>query len=539
MPLRRSGRPYILISALTLVVVSLALLLALQWRALHDIRDVEPKARWAAMRDLVQTLAQEPRLYYRPRARRSLMVPYPLLYPDKRAALAAHFDQTRFEGMRDFFIIDMSDPRVPLFYDPQRHAFVPRPDRAAITAPVVADWLKPRVWPNSGSIISPTIRWETLFWYDDDPRNHLMVYPVFDEERLLAMTGFVFDEHYLLEHIIPEAVRRELPRFLGNRAGEVVIAVRDSYGRPLWENQRGLPQRVDVHYQFEYLFRTWTIGAQSKALTPEQFADRSFRITLAIDGLVALVAVAAIIFAFHVGARGARVAAMKEAFVSNVTHELRTPLASIVLFGRLLRLGEERKSETMRYGAFIEAEGERLSRMVEKILTFSRSRRQPLRKESTDLAALVRTTMAELKPALDSRGFAADVDCEGGPLLAPVDTAALREAIRNLVDNAVSYSGESRRLRVRAVADNGEVAISVTDYGIGIATPDLRRIFDRFYRGSDARVAEVRGTGIGLSIVRAIAEGHGGTVTVQSRVGAGSTFTIRLPRQPEEPCTVS
>ena len=534
MPLRRSGRPYLLLGALTLVVLSLSFLFVLQWRALCDIHDVEPKARWAAMRDLVQVLVSEPRLYYRPRARSALMVPYPLLRPEARAELAAHFDAARFDGMREFFIVDMNDPGVPLFYDSQRHVFVPRPDRASITAILAPDWVKPMVWPNSSSIVSPTMRWDSLFWYDDDPHNHLMIYPVFDEQRLLALTGFVFDDRYFFETLIPRAVRRELPRHLGSRADEVVIAIRDNKGRPLWVNQMGDPQEVDVHQPFQYIFTKWTIGAQSRALTPEQVADHSFHITLAIDGLVALIAVAAIVFAFRAGSRGARVAAMKEAFVSNVSHELRTPLASIVLFGRLLRLGEERKTHTMRYGAFIESEGERLSRMVEQILTFSRSQRQPLHKEPADVAALVRTTVGELKPALDSRGFAADVECESASLIVPVDPGAFREALRNLIDNAVCYSGESRRVRIRAGSGNGDVAVSVTDFGIGISPADQRRIFRRFYRADDPRVRAVRGTGIGLSIVRNIVQAHGGSVTVESRPGAGSTFTIRLPRQSEE-----
>jgi signal transduction histidine kinase len=188
----------------------------------------------------------------------------------------------------------------------------------------------------------------------------------------------------------------------------------------------------------------------------------------------------------------------------------------------------------MRYGAFIESEGERLSRMVEKILTFSRSRQQALRKEPADVGALVRATVGELKPALESRGFAADVDCAAGSLVAPVDAAAFREALRNLIENAVSYSGESRRVRITAGADNGDVVVSVTDFGIGISAADQRRIFDRFYRADDPRVTTVRGTGIGLSIVKNIAEGHGGSIAVESRLDVGSTFIIRLPRESEE-----
>ncbi|HKO59215.1 MAG TPA: HAMP domain-containing sensor histidine kinase [Thermoanaerobaculia bacterium] len=507
-------RRWALALALALLMVSLATLLGLQWRALRDIRETEPKARWSALRELVQELAHLTSEYYRPRARAALIVP-PELFTD-RAALAKHFARTRFDGTREFFLIDMiKDPAgETLVFD--GHAFVSRAG-----APVIHS--RPPQWlPPSELDRTP------LLYFDDsgDTNNRAMYFPVRNARgTLLGMTGLVLDNRWALQ-FVGAAAQARLVRTVGPaRARETVMAIRDGNGRALWLSQEGKPQQVDVHYTFEYVFRDWTIAAQSRTVTPEQLAERSFRLALAANLLVAAIALGAALLAYRASIGEARVAAMKEAFVSNVSHELRTPLASIVLFGRLLRLGEHRRSETMRYGNFIEAEGERLSRMVEKILTFSRTLNEPVVRKPVDLCALVRQTALDLTPP----DVELDVDCDRGPLIVPVDEGAIRQALRNLIENAAHYANGSKRIEVRVDQQANVAAISVRDFGYGIDPDDQVRIFERFFRSADPRVGQVRGTGLGLSIVKSVADAHGGSVAVDSRVGEGSTFTIRLP----------
>jgi signal transduction histidine kinase len=480
---------------------------------LRGIREAEPKARWSVLRELVLQLARLPAEYYRPRARAALIV-RPELFAD-RAALARHFARTRFDGVRTLFLIDMTNKPEgeTLVFD--GNAFVPH-NPLPIVHGRPATWLPP----------SEMDSFPTLVVDGADPNNRVLYFAVRNERgRLLGITGLVVDARWLL-NFLGDAAARGITHAVGpEHARDIVMAVRDDSGRPLWMSQRGSPQHVDVHTSLDYVYRDWTIGAQSRTRTPEQLADRSFRLAIAANLLVAVIAVTAIVLAYRTSVREARVVAMKEAFVSNVSHELRTPLASIVLFGRLLRLGESRLSETKRYGSFIEAEGERLAQMVEKILTFSRTMVEPAKREPLEICAFVRDTARDLAPA----EIQLDLEYSGAPLIARVDQGALRQALRNLIENAVHYSNGSQRIAVSVVPEGDAVAISVRDFGYGIAPEDQERVFDRFFRASDPRVAQVRGTGLGLSIVKSVAEAHGGSVAVESKVGQGSTFTIRLP----------
>jgi signal transduction histidine kinase len=417
--------------------------------------------------------------------------------------------------VRDFFLIDMTKSPwgETLVFD--GHAFVPRTPAPIVHARPAA-WLPP----------SEMDSFPTLVVDGSDPNIRILFYAVRNERgTLLGLTGLVVDSNWLIQFLRGAATRGVTRAVGAEQARDVVMSIRDSGGRALWLSRRGLPQHVDVHTSLEYIYRDWTIGAQSRARTPEELADRSFHLAVAANVLVAAIAVAAIVLAYRASLREARLAAMKEAFVSNVSHELRTPLASIVLFGRLLRLGESRVAETKRYGNFIEAEGERLAQMVEKILTFSRTMNEPVKREPLEVCAFVRETARDLTPP----DVQLDLACDGAPLIARVDQTALRQALRNLIENAVHYSNGSRRIAVSVAPERDRVAIAVRDFGYGIAPEDQERVFDRFFRAADPRVGLVHGTGLGLSIVKSVADAHGGSVAVESRVGKGSTFTIRLP----------
>jgi signal transduction histidine kinase len=109
------------------------------------------------------------------------------------------------------------------------------------------------------------------------------------------------------------------------------------------------------------------------------------------------------------------------------------------------------------------------------------------------------------------------------------DAEALRQALSNLLDNAIRYSGEAREVRVRAWGENGTLKVTVEDSGLGIREDEIAKVFDRFYRGRDEVTRSIRGSGLGLTLVKEIAEAHGGSVEVTSGVGRGSIFRIRLP----------
>ena len=234
--------------------------------------------------------------------------------------------------------------------------------------------------------------------------------------------------------------------------------------------------------------------------------------------------------------RAQRLARQQMEFVAGVSHELRTPVAVIRSAAENLSQGVVANADRVkRYGQMIESESRRLGEMVERVLQYAGieaglglAARVPLSPEE-----IIRSAIDSAMPLLGPGDV--HVQREISSDLPPVvgDAAALRSAVQNLIANAVKYGGADRWVGVRAVlATEGrrrEVRITVTDHGPGIPPSELPHIFEPFYRGADAQARQVHGNGLGLSLVKRIVASHGGRVTVSSRPGVGSAFTMTLP----------
>ena len=229
--------------------------------------------------------------------------------------------------------------------------------------------------------------------------------------------------------------------------------------------------------------------------------------------------------------REARIAELRTQFVSSVSHELKTPLTSIRMFAELLQMRESNDDQQTRFLDTIVSESERLTRLLNNVLDFSRIERgqKTYRLEPAPLAEVVQAAVRTIQYPLTQQGFVLDLDvCEGIPAVA-VDRDGLQQAILNLLTNAMKYSGENREIGLRLSTENGQALIQVSDRGIGIAEKEQSRIFEKFYRVPIPENREISGTGLGLSLVAHIVEAHRGSVDVKSVPGQGSTFTIRIP----------
>jgi len=250
-------------------------------------------------------------------------------------------------------------------------------------------------------------------------------------------------------------------------------------------------------------------------------------------GVIALAAVVALaLLAMRLIRRQAAVAQLRNDLLANVTHELKTPLASMRLLVDTLLNSPVLHEETARqYLQLIARENLRLSRLIDNFLAFSRMERN---KQAFDFSQAAPKDIIDAAAAAVRERFNSQdcrFDAQAAPDLPPVtaDSGALVTALLNLLDNAYKYSGDRKEILLRATAENGQVAFAVRDNGIGVPPHETRRIFRRFYQ-VDQRLARTGGgCGLGLSIVQFIVAAHHGTVRVESEPGQGSTFIISLP----------
>ena len=336
-----------------------------------------------------------------------------------------------------------------------------------------------------------------------------------------------------LEAVLAETpVREALEKTLGGE-GSTICVLLDPQNRPIYAREPiHAAQRVATARVGDAL-PGWQVALyQPLGAAPHQAVRRQIMLFSGAFGILLVVIVAGSVTTYRLVRRESEVARLKEDFVANVSHDLKTPLSVIRMFGETLEMGRVTDPATREeYYRVITRESERLSRLIDNVLDFSRieSGRRTYERVSSPVEPLVRESLEPFAYPLTKGGFRVDVDVAGDLPDVAVDPAAVGQALGNLIDNAIKYSGERRTLRVRAARIGDDLALSVEDEGIGIPPAEHARIFEKFYRVGRSETQGRRGSGVGLALVRHVAEAHGGRVTVESRPGHGSRFTILLP----------
>jgi two-component system, OmpR family, sensor histidine kinase SenX3 len=309
----------------------------------------------------------------------------------------------------------------------------------------------------------------------------------------------------------------------------------------------------------------WLLRLVHRAGSLDAAVERLRRRNLAISSTILGLLAVSLAFVLVSTRRAQRLAAQQVEFVASVSHELRTPLAVIRSAGENLADGVvESPDQVRRYGSLVAEEGRKLGAMVEQVMEYAGMQTDHPRwqKAVVDLPAVVDEAVAGARRLPEARGVSIEVQADAG--LPPIegDRAALVRAVQNLVENAVKYGqthqstvdsrepnvGSRSWVGVRVTADGAEegfgpaasrqppaasrgwILIEVRDHGPGIDAAERRRIFEPFVRGRAATAARVAGNGLGLSIVRRVAEGHGGRVDVVGNAPTGATFRMTLPR---------
>ncbi|MFM7199327.1 MAG: sensor histidine kinase [Myxococcota bacterium] len=229
--------------------------------------------------------------------------------------------------------------------------------------------------------------------------------------------------------------------------------------------------------------------------------------------------------------REARLSRLQTDFVSNVSHELRTPLTSIRMFIETLQMGRvQDPAEVQECLDIISTETERLTRMIERILGWARMEagRRIYSLETLSVQSLIDQTVQAFGPQRLQTQLELTVQVEPDLPFIRVDVEALEEALLNLLNNAVKYTGEKKRITLKASMQRGYIVLEVQDNGIGISPADRKRIFEKFYRADVLLSRKTEGSGLGLTIVKHIMDAHEGKIQVESELGVGSKFSLLL-----------
>lgn len=499
---------------LPVVLVPIGWMAVTQYRVLRSLEQKTASAERNWLRNSLEMVTNEIEIRYRTAATAALVMSDAQLA--SVTTLGKHFAAHPVPGARSFFAIRFRGHLA-------EHGFFDANGRE-----------RHPTWAEGEAIKMATVAWHSAHGRDRilaqpsltfdqrDPQHRLILRPIIDSSlHIVGVAGVILDEQ-LARAAMTKIGKETLRSRTRNKSVTVRIAEKfPSNGRDYVTQPLGL------------VFTDLRAGIRDQCSSPEEVAALTFRQNMMWSGGSFVVLVGAVALALGAVARQMRLSQMKSEFVSNVSHELRTPLSSIRVFGEYMRLGRVTNHEKVRqYGEYIEAESRRLTALINNILDFSKieSAEKNYRFCETDLVAHVEQTVGAFGVPLREQGVSIAVSApdERLPPL-QLDKDAFAQALVNLLDNAVKYSNGCKDIDVAITTRAEEVRIAVRDCGIGIHPSEQKKIFEKFYRVGSGLVHDVKGSGLGLSIVQHVVKAHGGRVEVASTPGEGTTFTIVLP----------
>ncbi len=463
------------------------------------------------------------------------------------------------EGKLDQILAEHPELDYAILYDKKSNTYIGRmqstaPRSADFCSFVQSDFNDFQQWmPSEGSMFVDRIRMmeeegedPTVFWGSWEWKKQQHIYsnaafflPPGTPKGEIALGIVQFNQDYLQKTFFPEIIKDVLHsksnafRNDANPPAMMIHALHESTAwlvSPNWGNGKG-----EVDRPFSDIFQGMVWSIKYPGTTIADISARFMRSNFIVLGALSILMLGGIFLTYRNISREMDLARVKSDFVANVSHELRTPLALIRLYAETLELGRiTSKEKYQEYFRIIREESERLSALINNILDFSRieAGRKEYEFKETDLPELVRSTLDSYRFQIEQNGFALEENIARDIPPVNVDREAIARSLLNLVNNALKYSKDRKFIGVSLYRANGSVKLEVQDHGIGIPAGEQEKIFEKFYRCGDPLVHNIKGSGLGLSLVRHIVRAHGGEVKVESAPEQGSKFTIALPLDP-------
>jgi signal transduction histidine kinase len=367
-------------------------------------------------------------------------------------------------------------------------------------------------------------------------------------ERLDAIFGFIVNLDWVRQHYFSE-LAAQVMSIQGTDAG-LTLAILDAAGTSVVGDRTAATGAPSSRRQFPMLFfdpslvaldppadldrHDWTARATVSGDRALVAAQVGARWALGIAAISAVVLAVGFLLTVQAARANARLVTMRSDFVSAVTHELKTPIATIRAISETLASGRSSNPEMSReYAQLAVHEAKRLTRLIDNLLAYARITdvTEAYSFEPVAVATIAQQSLKEFGSQLAAAGFSVNVDIPPDLPAVRADRTSMVLAVGNLVDNAIRYSNVTRKLTIGAHASNGSVVVVVTDAGSGIPASEIEHVTRKFFRGNGAISG---GSGLGLSIAQRIVCDHTGSMVIRSEVGVGTTVSITLPTAPVE-----
>ncbi len=374
-------------------------------------------------------------------------------------------------------------------------------------------------------------KWNTKTTFDTHrSMNIAIMYP--DEHRVLGYLVVLINFDYLLDTYL----KQEIESVFKADAESFTIWVHDWVtNRVLLSNSETNTlerDKIQIVDRFPGLFDNWNILGSVNSTVSAADVEVQTTKNLIILALSVALLLTSLVFIIYSAQKEQEISVRQSEFLSNVTHELKTPLAVIQAAGENIKDGRVKNEERLHYyGKHIYDEAIRLKTMIERLLDVARFDANQIKAQpqAVFVDAKIQEIIERELPVLQSKGFDLKLDLNAANQAIWVDMGHFETILTNLIENAVKYSPAQKFLGIRTSVGHQKMKISVEDHGSGIPKPSLPHIFEKFYRVEDTLTAHTKGHGLGLAIVKQMIESNKGSIHVESEYQKGSIFTIELP----------